>query len=266
MSSLVLRDLVSGLPEEQMAFKNSHPAFFRLLPELSVTVREVFGRTFQTTSPAERVIFFLGNICAENFAEIVLLGGNGNGVAALQLLRGMYERVVALGYIHGNPAAADEFLAYGDLLQGKFLRHARDLGHSLGLSPADEQRVETDYAAARTRFGDRRQWSSLDLRTMARAVRYEPAGITLDQLYVACYWEPTQYAHGTPLSVVFRLQPSVEKGATFDQVPRRDLAERAIRFAHLLLLINLHFQEVTFGLGIKPRLGKLESLAKGAWP
>jgi hypothetical protein len=58
---------------------------------------------------AELTIYMLSRIALDDFHEIVVLAGNGWGVGALKILRGMYERVVTAGYIAKNSQASRAF-------------------------------------------------------------------------------------------------------------------------------------------------------------
>src|SRR5262249_41693182 len=58
-----------------------------------------FGRQLQPKNRTEDICFGLGHTCREDFMEIVFLAANGYSNAALKLLRGLYERAVALAYI-----------------------------------------------------------------------------------------------------------------------------------------------------------------------
>ena len=49
---------------------------------------------FENKTTTDRVVFFLGRIAADDFGEIIILSGNGRGIGAYKILRGMYERVV----------------------------------------------------------------------------------------------------------------------------------------------------------------------------
>jgi hypothetical protein len=48
---------------------------------------------------ADRVVFYLGRVAADDFSELLILSGNGYGIGALKVLRGMYERVVTAAFI-----------------------------------------------------------------------------------------------------------------------------------------------------------------------
>jgi hypothetical protein len=114
-----------GLPEEWEEFLKRHPILSAKLQSLFETLNKIFIRQIQTSSSAERVVFFLGRICTEDFMEILLLCGNGYGIGGMKLLRGLYERAVTLGYIVKNPQKADQFLEYHHVHVGKLFNHAK---------------------------------------------------------------------------------------------------------------------------------------------
>ena len=60
----------------------------RAIQNALATARKVFLRTVKSDKPSDRVGFFLGRICVEDFNEILLLAGNGSGIGALKVLRG----------------------------------------------------------------------------------------------------------------------------------------------------------------------------------
>jgi hypothetical protein len=83
---------------EQEAFLTANPARVKAIEDLYATAKKVFLRKMQSDKPADRVGFYLGRICVEDFSEIFVLAGNGHGVGALKILRGMYERAVTSAY------------------------------------------------------------------------------------------------------------------------------------------------------------------------
>jgi hypothetical protein len=117
-----MADLPIGIGDEeaQRAFLRNNAAFVKecgLLYELLkkvfvrglVTARaehqiEQIGEGLQLTEAesavvadrkmAEVVVFYLGQCAAEDFGELLILSGNGRGVGAYKILRGMYERIV----------------------------------------------------------------------------------------------------------------------------------------------------------------------------
>src|SRR5205823_9017460 len=108
--------------------------FLNEYPELSKLLGKVFLRTlneppdeelkaidgladdvprviaFEDNVLANRVIFYLGRIAADDFGEIINLAGNGRGLGAYKILRGMYERIVTATFISRNPSEARRFM------------------------------------------------------------------------------------------------------------------------------------------------------------
>jgi hypothetical protein len=53
-----------------------------------------FIRHAQLSEPIDKFVLMFGRICVEDFLEVILCCGNGNGHAAEKLVRGLYERAV----------------------------------------------------------------------------------------------------------------------------------------------------------------------------
>ncbi|MHA1402099.1 MAG: hypothetical protein ACTSQE_17265 [Candidatus Heimdallarchaeaceae archaeon] len=87
-----LYEIVFGFPHEWEAFLKRHSTLTDKLKLLFETLDKVFIREVKTDKEADRVVFFMGRLCVEDFMEILLLCGNGYGIGGMKLLRGLYER------------------------------------------------------------------------------------------------------------------------------------------------------------------------------
>ncbi len=58
--------------------------------------------------------------------EILLLCGNGYGVGAMKILRGMYERLVTGRYLDAHPEETDTFFDFYHVSQYKLAQAIRD--------------------------------------------------------------------------------------------------------------------------------------------
>jgi uncharacterized protein DUF5677 len=155
-----------GNSVEQEAFLDANPKRVKAIEGLYATAKNVFLRTVQSDKPADRVGFYLGRICVEDFSEIFVLAGNDHGVGALKILRGMYERAVTSAYILANPDQADDFLEYDKVHKHKAYMHAKKLGkYGPNLSDETIKRIEDDYEAVKSRFARgssvRGSWTAL---------------------------------------------------------------------------------------------------------
>src|SRR5262245_29763237 len=83
-----------------------------------------FESLFEDECLVQRVVFYLGWICIDDFGEITVLAGNGRGIGALKILRGMYERVVTAFYLAKVPAEARNFILDEAFQNGKLWNNA----------------------------------------------------------------------------------------------------------------------------------------------
>ena len=79
-----------GSQEEWERFNRNFPIFVKKYNAIEVLRDKTFQRT-DIGDRLHRVIFGLGRVCAEDFQQALILCGNGFGIGALQMVRGMYE-------------------------------------------------------------------------------------------------------------------------------------------------------------------------------
>lgn len=241
-----------GLPKEWEHFKERHRVFLERAPNLFAAFKIAFDRTSETSEPLDRVIFFSGRLCVEEFNEILLLCGNGYGVAAVRVVRGMYERTVTARYLSKHPEETDNFFEFHWVSQHRLMKAIEE---TFGTELLDEEKtkeVEQNFQRVKERFmitdcekcGSTRlnhTWSKLDFVSMARN-----AG-EIGQLIVPAYYFPTKEAHSTVGAILSRLDKE-GKGLIFDGGPQRKRADDALISAHNLILNNLYLQKEHFKL------------------
>ena len=101
-----------GTTPESDAFFARNPAFYDAFERLMVLANKTFGREYQPKNRLQHIGFSLGETCRVDFLEILFLAVHGWGVGASKLLRGLYERAVALAYMLKHPEKADRFFRY----------------------------------------------------------------------------------------------------------------------------------------------------------
>src|SRR6267143_5808649 len=105
-------------PDEERLFNERHSKLLELLPDLNDTLDHLFKHAVMADR-ARLTVFMLGRRCANDFSEILLLASNSYGFASLQLLRGMFEKLVDARYLHEHPEEVDSFWDYHLLLLAK---------------------------------------------------------------------------------------------------------------------------------------------------
>jgi len=242
-----------GYETEWTEFAKANPVFLERFSNLHAALDIAFNRTGSTTEPTDRIVFFSGRLCLEDFMEILLLCGNGYGVGAMKILRGMYERAVTARYLHLHPEEAKAFLDFHLVSQHRLTKAIEDTMGKNILPKDKAQEVEINYQKVKAQFmvtackkcGTKRlnhTWCKLDFVSMANA-----AG-KIGQSIVPAYYLPMRHAHSTVAAILDRLEQPAGGGLAFDAGPQRVWARDALRAAHTVLLNILELQGEHFKL------------------
>lgn len=175
------RRTVFGKPEEWRAFDARHPAWESSAARLRAALERAFLRDVPVDEKGLHFIFALGRIAVEDFAEILLLSGNGYGIGALKILRGMYERVVTALYLSKHVDETDGLLKYDYVHRRKLLNHARNAGIDLSAHAQQVAEIEREYQQIKDDYKEvvcrecgttktQSSWTQRDLKTMADEV------------------------------------------------------------------------------------------------
>lgn len=242
---------VIGLPHEADHFLTRHSTLKERLPNLHAAFNTTYSRTLAPEEHESTMVFYLSRLTAEEFLEILVLAGNGYGIGALKLLRGMYEKAVTARYLSAHPDELEAFMNYHQVEQNKLIS-AIERSYGTDSLPADE------VAEARRRFDEVKEqfmvpdcetcetqrlnytWTRLDFVSMAHQVE------SLKNLIVPAYYVPMGHLHSTPTSVLKRLSGEGE-GVTFVSAPQRDSADDAMIAAHRIVLDGLRLCVDHFG-------------------
>jgi hypothetical protein len=242
-----------GHANEWTEFAKANPVFLERLPNLRTALDIAFNRTGFTTEAIDELVFFSGRLCVEDFMEILLLSGNGYGVGAMKILRGMYERAVTAQYLHLHPEEEEAFFDF-DWVSLHRLTKAIEGTMGKNVLPEDKLReVETNYRNVKDQFmvteckkcGTKRlnhTWCRLDFVSMANA-----AG-KIGQSIVPAYYLPMRHAHSTVGAIMDRLEQSAAGGLAFDAGSQRVWVRDALKAAHGVLLNVLELQGERFKL------------------
>jgi hypothetical protein len=202
------------------------------------------------------VVFFLGHQAAEEFFDIVLLAVHGRGLGALRLLRPLYERVVSAVYLMKHPEDVKDFNDHADVHARRVINHAKMSGTDVGAWVSEEKmdEVEAAYQRVRARFTeplckkcgttrDQMSWTKKSLKALADEVG-------LDQSYGGAAFWPTMLLHTTRVGLEARIDTSAQ-GLAFHHGPTREDADRALGYAHIIIVQLLDACNRFFGWGLK---------------
>ena len=168
-----------GIPEEQTEFIKRHSLFFDRFPNLRSAFYTAFIREMSTAEPVDRVVFYLGRLCVEDFLELLLLCGNGYGIGAMKILRGMFECAVTASYLQQNSEEAENFLDYHWIAKHKLAQAIKETMGTDAIPKDIFEKFKENYQSVRPKFmvtdckkcGTQRlnhTWTKLDFVSMAR--------------------------------------------------------------------------------------------------
>jgi hypothetical protein len=210
---------------------------------------------FEDKIMADRVIFYLGRMAADDFGEICTLSGNGRGFGSYKIVRGMYERVVTAMYMAGKPSESRAFVESSSIAKLNYLSRLLKAVPEMKERYNDEfmQGIMANATAAQAKRKEsmcskcgqpitQDAWTRVSLDVMARAV--EPS---LEVLYPQFYLEGTAQSHANMLGIERRLIQK-DGGYTYKDISE-DEARFALHLGHHLMVKLLSMQNSYFNLG-----------------
>ena len=227
--------------------------FFDLFPHLMELLCLTFLRQLKEAGPADRAIFVLGRCCVEDFFEIILLAGNGSGIAAAKILRGLYERAVTMVYLIDHPKEVQSFLEYNHIAEYKLMQAILQNNGENAVSKEVKEARESRFNAVKENYmiddckkcGTKRMnhtWSKLDIVSMAKKTPW------LRTYLVPGYYIPMSYAHSTVHSMLVRLEENPVGGISFNAGAQPKQVDDSLKTAHILILHIIREQHKHFKL------------------
>jgi hypothetical protein len=200
----------------------------------------------------DQLVYFYGNLVAEDFMELFLLAVNGYGYGAMKLLRSMYEHTIVVNYLHEHPEEAQLFIDFDRVQQKRLMEQIREIFGADALPPETVAETRKRYEEVKEQFvvkscdsetcTERKvnhTWSKLDFVAMTRKVG------EIGKLRVHAYYIPLRHAHPTFRAITTRLEKGGGRlGFVRESQPKE--ADDALMLAHNCLLVALAIQEDRF--------------------
>ncbi len=273
------RDAQTRFIDSNREFLLEHPHLHRLLQkvvlrQLPQPPQEEFDRllalpdgdpavvAFENKIMADRVIFGLGRVIVDDFGEIITLAGNGRGVGANKILRGMYEALVTAAYIAKNPAEARPFAEDDAIKKWKLWERMVEFSPETKNSlPAEKiVELEADYKRAKAnRPKGQKDWANVNLSDRAKLVDKNLYGF-----YGPCYLEPTFHAHATASGVGLRFRRTDEGVNSYKEITEKE-ARKALQLGHVLVLNFLSVHNDYFKLGLDAEIQPRRQAYMSVW-
>ncbi len=242
------------LPDNEAAhdFFKRHPQLAGALESLVDLCNKAFGRLNRPSCQLDDVVFESGQSCRGDYVEILFLCVGGHGLAALKLLRGLYERAVTLAYLLKHPQTVDRFIYFSAMSEYAMTKEALELFSEQELENTIKikvSEVRANFQKALTFFGGKKPWNwDKPFAEMVKDV-----GGAYQDCYLGGYLLPTSNLHASLASVMRSRAHTVLE------------ADHTLALAHSLMLLVLKNQNGHFSLNLEAEIEKTEKLAGIAW-
>lgn len=257
---------------ESDAFFTRHPDFYPAFKRLLELSNKCFARPLPTPYYGpEYSVSSLGQSCRQDYMEILFLAVHGYGTGASKLLRGLYERAVALAYMLKNRGKVGRFLNFGAVQEYKAMKDALKVtteeqwNAAMGQHNAPAE-VTARFEAVKEDFqqtdckkcGTKRLSISWDLDIASMVLK---VGEPYDSYYLVAYTNPNLEIHATAASALRITEKDLERRLA-DQ---RAEADVALFSASMLLVEVLRCQNTLLQLMLEGEIQECENAIARVW-
>jgi hypothetical protein len=261
-----------GETAETDAFFDRHPNFYPAFERLVTLSNKCFARPLPTPYYGpEYTLFSLGDACRQEYMEILFLAAHGYGTGTSKLLRGFYERAVALAYMLKNRDKVERFSNFAAVQEYKAMKDALKVttedqwNSAMGehYTPAE---VTARYEAVRGDFqqtdckkcGTKRPSISWDIDVASMVSK---VGEPYTTYYLGAYTNANLQIHATAASAL-RVN---EKDQSRRQTDQRAEADFALFCASILLVEVFRHQNTLMALSLDDEIQECENAIARVW-
>jgi len=251
-----------GITPESKNFFERHPQLDETFIRVMDLANRTFGREYKHKDRLEQIGFNLGQTCRVDFLEILFLAAHGWGIGASKLLRGLYERAVALAYMIKNSEKAERFFRYAAIQEYKVMIAAVEL---VGEEEFDKGMDGTTTVAKikelrekyKSEFKRPVSWDEKGVLAQAQDV-----GEPYTTYYLGGYAMPNMNIHA---SLASAMQEYGEESDEVRKEQRRKQADYALFHAHAIILMVIRSQNDLFSLGLEGEIEACQSEFAKVW-
>jgi hypothetical protein len=250
-------EMVFGFPEFAATVFAAHGPELRLAYAHSHLANEMLAGLPATMRKQQIVIYMLVRMTITGWVELLTLVGNGEGLGAMKIARGMFESAVMAEYLRQVPDEIEDYVEYGHVLFYKRLKQ-----HPGTVSAEMTANIEQEYQRVKPRFENkdgriRNQWNKHPISYMAekvgRAAQYEIS-----------YTLTASIHHGNFEAMIANLSGDKTQ-IDIEQPPSLEWINQALASGHVYLLQALDTLNDYFKLGYDPQLKEAGQTFTQVW-
>jgi hypothetical protein len=261
-----------GETQETDAFFDRHPGFHPAFESLVALSNKCFAIPLPTPYyGAEYTLFSLGQSCRQDYIETLFLAAHGYGTGASKLLRGLYERAVALAYMTRNRDKVERFCNFAAVQEYKAMNDALKITTEeawiavLGEDYAREK-VKDRFEAVREQF---QQTDCKKCKTKRASISWDidiasmvaKLGEPYSTYYLGAYTNANMAVHATAASAL----RTTQKNQAQRLLDQRAEADLAVFSASMLLVEVLRSQNTIMTLSLDDEIQACENAIGLVW-
>lgn len=256
-------------PEFWPTFRIEFETFIRVLPRLEESFASLVDREYAELTGYQRLILDLVAYVGISFQELLVLAGNGYGMGAMKIARGVVEAAINAEYLRVEPSEADDFRHWivvamkhnaDRILKGIPDEISADDKTMIDQVQARFEKVKVRYT--QTRHGGKEEmrgsWAKVDLAQ--RAIRTNTY-----QIYASVYPDASNLIHGTMASLSEYHGVRSEKVQS-SRPPSVFRGHQALLIGHLSLIRAIETLSLVVNERPSPSIQVLTNDFKFAWP
>jgi len=230
-----------GFPDFAATVFAEHGPALRLAYEHSHLANKLIGALPRQMIRDQVVINMLVRMTTTGWIELLMLVGNGAGLGAMKIARGMFETAVMAEYLRQVPEEIDDYIEYGHVLDLKRMKMFPE-----AVSAEKARQIEEEYNRVRPRFENkegkvRGHWNRHSISHMAHK-------IGRGEQYEIPYSIAASIHHGNFEAMIAHISGD-ETQIEIESPPSLHWVNQALVSGHVYLLQGLNTLNTFFDLG-----------------
>jgi hypothetical protein len=234
-----------GFPAFAPTLSAKYGPALRLADAHSHLANEMLAALPKEMKTEQAVIYTLVRMTTTGWVELLILVGNGAGLGAMKIARGMFETSVMAEYLRQVPGEIKDYIGYGRVLMYRRMKQWPDT-----ITAEETAKVEKEYNRVKSRFEHkgkvRGQWNKHPISQMASKIGRK------DQ-YEKVYSLLASIHHGNFEAMTAHLS-SDRAALDIDSPPSLAWINQALVSGHVYLLQALDTMNDLLKLGFDERL------------
>lgn len=164
------KEIVFGFPDFASKVYEGYSPVLQLADAHSRLANDMLAALPPELKVEQAVVYMLVRMTTTAWVELLILVGNGAGLGAMKISRGMFETALMAEYLRQVPQEIDDYVEYKHIAMYKRLKQYAET-----VPATSATNIEHDYNRVKSRFQDstgriRNQWNKHSISYMAEKV------------------------------------------------------------------------------------------------